>query len=433
MVQIGEAIGNGKNNTRNQILDFARKSSADGINFQNIADNTLQNQDVYAVFKDVGLKPKLTEAERLGVPKSMRSNPKSLEDLYYWGYQQWNQRYNAAVKAGNIEEVQRLRDLHFKLFTPENKIVNINGDAHKVYHGSPVNWYIFDDYKRGVDDAIYFSSDKNYADQFTIPRIEWKEGMIPTKESRAFYLYGKEPIDIGDDMYYGSVQDALIHNWANNGNADSVYGLDAITPPLKKSNGIEFGIVRKNQAKLANPITYDNFKRIIPIVKRDNFHNPDIRYKQGGILKAQRGILTPWYKAYNSKFGKGVRTLMFGKDSDLSDEEYVQKYGYAKPITGTGMLPGKTSMNPFEGVENLVKGSFGTGAKYNSGLQAMKTNAASKLIEPKTISNWDKFLKKSLDEQNKIVKYWDERYSTMRQLQANQKQFKRFVNWINKQ
>lgn len=109
--------------------------------------------------------------------------------------------------------------------------------------------------------------------------------------------------------------------------------------------------------------------------------------KQGGVLKAQRGILTPWYKAYNSKFGKGVRTLMFGKDYDLSDEEYVQKYGYAKPITGTGMLPGKTSMNPFEGVENLVKGSFGTGAKYNSGLQAMKTKAASKLVEPKTASN----------------------------------------------
>lgn len=155
--------------------------------------------------------------------------------------------------------------------------------------------------------------------------------------------------------------------------------------------------------------------------------------KQGGILKAQHGILTPWYKAYNSKFGKGVRTLMFGKDYDLSDEEYVQKYGYAKPITGTGMLPGKTSMNPFEGVENLVKGSFGTGTKYNSGLQAMKTKAASKLVEPKATSNWDKFLKKSLDEQNKIVKYWDERYSTMRQLQANQKQFKRFVSWINKQ
>lgn len=152
------------------------------------------------------------------------------------------------------------------------------------------------------------------------------------------------------------------------------------------------------------------------------------------ILKGQHGILTPWYKVYNSKLGEAVRNFMFGKDSDLSDEEYVQKYGYAKPITGTGMLPSKTSMNIFESIEGpLVKGSFGTGAKYNSGLQAMKTKAASKLVEPKTVSNWDKFLKKSLDEQNKIVKYWDERYSTMRQLQANQKQFKRFVNWINKQ
>ena len=70
------------------------------------------------------------------------------------------------------------------------------------------------------------------------------------------------------------------------------------------------------------------------------------------------------------------------------------------------MIPGKTSMNVFESIEGpLVKGSFGTGAKYNSGLQAMKTKAASKLVEPKTVSNWDKFLKKSLDEQNKIVKY----------------------------
>lgn len=153
----------------------------------------------------------------------------------------------------------------------------------------------------------------------------------------------------------------------------------------------------------------------------------------GGVIKGQHGILTPWYNLYNSKVGEFVRNSMFGKDYNLSDEEYVQKHGYAKPITGTGMLPGKTSMNPFEGVENLVKGSFGTGAKYNAGQQIMKTNAISKTVQPKTASNWDKFLKKSLDEQNKIVKYWDERYSTMRQLQANQKQFRRFVNWINKQ
>lgn len=59
MIQIGEAIGNGKNNTRNQILDFAQKSSADAINFKGISDNTLQNQDVYSVFKNVDLNDNL--------------------------------------------------------------------------------------------------------------------------------------------------------------------------------------------------------------------------------------------------------------------------------------------------------------------------------------------------------------------------------------
>ena len=83
MIQIGESIGDGKNATRNQILDFTQKSSADGINLKGIADNTLKNQDVYAVFKDIDVKPKLTAAEQLGIPKGERSNPKALEDPYY--------------------------------------------------------------------------------------------------------------------------------------------------------------------------------------------------------------------------------------------------------------------------------------------------------------------------------------------------------------
>lgn len=226
----------------------------------------------------------ISEAEKLGIPKSLRSDSRALEDPYYWGYQQWNQRYNTAVESGNVEEAQRLRDLHFRNKTPNNKIIDYTGNPHKVYHGSPEDWYIFDDSKRGVDDVIYFSTDKAYADQYTIPRNQWQKGMIPTRSSRVFYLYGKEPINVGSDMYYGSVQDELIHNWANDLNADSVYGLDAITNPLNPSSGIEFGVLRRNQFKLSNPITKTNAGEIIPIVKRDNFYNPDIRYKQGGTL-----------------------------------------------------------------------------------------------------------------------------------------------------
>jgi len=73
MVQLNESVGNGKNAVRNEILKYADQSGADAVNFSNIKDNTLSNQDVYAVFKDVDVKSKLSEAERLGIPKSERN------------------------------------------------------------------------------------------------------------------------------------------------------------------------------------------------------------------------------------------------------------------------------------------------------------------------------------------------------------------------
>lgn len=59
MVQIGEAIGNGKNAVRNDIVRFAQDAGADGIQFKGIADNQLTNQNITASFKP----------ERLRIPK----------------------------------------------------------------------------------------------------------------------------------------------------------------------------------------------------------------------------------------------------------------------------------------------------------------------------------------------------------------------------
>ena len=50
----------------------------------------------------------------------------------------------------------------------------------------------------------------------------------------------------------------------------------------------DYAVPFNTQMKLTDPITH-NKGEIIPIVKRDNFHNSDMRYEQGGILKAQRG------------------------------------------------------------------------------------------------------------------------------------------------
>ena len=57
MVQVGEAIGNGKNAVRNDIVRFAQDAGADGIQFKGIADNQLTNQNITASFKPEILNP----------------------------------------------------------------------------------------------------------------------------------------------------------------------------------------------------------------------------------------------------------------------------------------------------------------------------------------------------------------------------------------
>lgn len=96
MVQVGEAIGNGKNAVRNDIVRFAQDAGADGIQFKGIADNQLPNQNVTASFKPERLRRTIipgsrpiSMAERLGIPKGDRGNltrfqKEALEDLEYF-------------------------------------------------------------------------------------------------------------------------------------------------------------------------------------------------------------------------------------------------------------------------------------------------------------------------------------------------------------
>lgn len=107
-----------KNNTRNAIVKYGRKHGADAFEFRGIRDNAIPQTDVVMVTEGTNpqylgeftegsyISPKtsytsifmeeptmssskgLTEAEKLGIPKSLRSDPRALEDPYYWGYEQ---------------------------------------------------------------------------------------------------------------------------------------------------------------------------------------------------------------------------------------------------------------------------------------------------------------------------------------------------------
>lgn len=419
----------------------------------------------------------ISEAERLGIPKGKR-NSKIKESVLNWSWQDWfKDRINGAghIKPSDFDKQSLYRHI------PEYRQIEVatkrDGTWLKmpdgsIFEGDPREWVMaqskaaqglnFNDYyKLGSGQkpgyTVYFESQRNAPTM-----IDEIKGNFEGTPGRPAWLtnfehakrFANDGRGIGYTYKIYPQRDVIKANF-------DLQGLDWDRIPVdivKKLNiPVSNGFISTNRIVSESPAQIIHLNNVAEgsggiqnlvddvIIKgkrksilgnNGNFdwNNEVIWRKWGGIIKAQHGILTPWYNLYNSNVGKRVRDFMLGKDHNLPDEEYVQKYGYAKPITGTGMLPGKTSMNVFEGIEGpLVKGSFGTGAKYNSGLQAMKTKVASKLVKPKTVSNWDKFLKKSLDEQNKIVKYWDERYSTIRQLQANQKQFKRFVNWINKQ
>lgn len=158
-------------------------------------------------------------------------------------------------------------------------------------------------------------------------------------------------------------------------------------------------------------------------------------FKQGGIIKGRNGFLNTWQKAYNSKFGKGFRNFMFGKDNDLSDEEYLEKYGYNKPVGGIGIL-GALVAPEWEGLEipEITAQHIGNQGKVlrwfesgNSKISKVPIKEASK----KT-SNWQKFLKLSQQEQDDFVRRWNgESFQGFATLKGDKQALGKFRSWIN--
>jgi hypothetical protein len=106
--QVGEIKGVTKNSIRNKIVEKARKDGADAVIFENIADNQLKNQDILMAFDTSDIKHSRTYSKDWS---------KLTDD-------QWDLLYNNAISDGNLEEAQRLRDLHFATKTPNNVFVN---------------------------------------------------------------------------------------------------------------------------------------------------------------------------------------------------------------------------------------------------------------------------------------------------------------------
>lgn len=182
----------------------------------------------------------------------------------------WDDLYNKAIKNNNLEEVQQLRDLHFKVKAPETRqrtpMFNASGES------------TFNEFNGGKTGLNWFSESEKYAANHGVPRAfyinepniyfgnvpAWVKG-TPVDER---YIESLRRLGYGEKQIAQKVQSI---NEAANSNAPAAksIGMGANNELVTKNN---------NTAKLADAITYDDNGKIIPLSKRDNFNNPDIRY-----------------------------------------------------------------------------------------------------------------------------------------------------------
>ena len=247
---------------------------------------------------------KLSEAERLGIPKHERD---------------WDYQFFKSIKEENPALTSYIRTKHFAEQSTDNKLTStffpkgrildedmwFSADDNlwkyyqnnkkdlpiKMTHKSPNDFYVFDYTRQSkYPDGHFFFSMHD--------RPQFGKGKI----SKDFYIYDKniKPISeyTGDDLHIidkntgnyllreldsNSANSALLQDAVHNKTPNTIYGYDSGSNFVEGM--YEFAVPRNTQMKLVDPITYDNNGHIIKLSKRDNFKNPDFRYKQGGILK----------------------------------------------------------------------------------------------------------------------------------------------------
>ena len=283
----------------------ADNMGADGLIYNGVYDNGYNNNQVILSFRRPKLtKTQLSEAELKGIPKHERD---------------WDYQFFKSIKEENPELTSYIRTKHFAEQSPDNKLTSLffpkgrtldedlvafaddnlwtyyrkdkTDFPIKLTHVSPNNFYVFD-YTRQArypDGHFFFSMHD---------RPQFGKGTI----SKDFYIYDKnvKPISeyTGDDMHRinkntgnyllreldsYSANSALIQDAIRDKTLNTIYGYDSGSNFVEGM--YEFAVPRNTQMKLVDPITYDNNGHIIKLSKRDNFNNPDFRYKQGGILK----------------------------------------------------------------------------------------------------------------------------------------------------
>ena len=194
---------------------------------------------------------------------------------------QWDKAYTKAVQKGDMDEVQRLRDLHFKAKAPNTKITD------SVWHGSRAKNFNTFDLKYfgrtdgGVNGYGHYFGTKRHATGYKNPREFYLNMENPYTGNHAQFFNREEYFK--DNELYGRIPrkaDAMRYKKGMEQYKQEFLDKDGVidTDPLWGDLGTVYLVPKSNQIKLADAITYDDANNIIPLSNRDNFKLNDIRW-----------------------------------------------------------------------------------------------------------------------------------------------------------
>lgn len=244
-------------------------------------------------------------------------------------------KYLNAIKHKHIQTLKQLRDKHFidsaptSVYKKDNKPITL-------YHGTPTKgWNEYKDKFFGSNTdsgyygkGLYLSENPNHASIYKEENGELKE--LYLNSNRPFYS-GQLDVPFNEAVFRGNL--AAWFNQPNMKNlaideANMTNFLDEqskrriltdffnsdISSHIEKGVQEHIAVPLSNMMKYKNPITRDDNGKLIKLSKRDDFSNPDFRYKHGKspihINPANRGK----FNALKKRTGKTTEQLTHSKN-----------------------------------------------------------------------------------------------------------------------
>ena len=192
--------------------------------------------------------------------------------------------YNNIVNTNNWSLLPSLRDRHFELLSG-NAITDNEGNLLNLWHGTPNGHFNMFRQQGGIGRAtnigFYSTPNKNYASRYTAKDIRWG---TPSETPAILELYGRGNL-VSDRMLGDFPATVLQHTTPEDVLKIRNLGYDGIRSDNLLGKRAEINLFDPSNYKFKAAVTYDDLGNIIPLSKRDNFSNLDMRYKNGGKLK----------------------------------------------------------------------------------------------------------------------------------------------------